>query len=183
MERRGEVDRRAPRRALQPHLLQEARRRRDGVQGQRRGRERADRAVVQVLVAVVVGDRPGEQAAAEEAPVLAVDDRRRGAGGGRVRVDARRRDGDDADREPGAVAQRHPRRRRDAVAQPALLGAVQPERRRQRRVLGLLFLRVGAGAPAQDPAGDRRARPAARQDEHRVVGLQGGEPPRRRVAG
>ncbi|CAD6228989.1 unnamed protein product [Miscanthus lutarioriparius] len=101
----------------------------------------------------------------------------------RVGVDAGRRDGDDADREPGAVAQRHPCRRRHAVAQPALLGAVQPQGRRRLRVGVVVGLRVGTGAPAQDAARDRRARPVARQDEHRVVGQQGGEPPRRRVPG
>ncbi|XP_066381781.1 uncharacterized protein [Miscanthus floridulus] len=67
----------------------------------------------------------------------------------RVGVDAGRRDGDDADREPGAVAQRHPCRRRHAVAQTALLGAVQPQGRRRLRVGVVVGLRVGTGAPAQ----------------------------------
>ncbi|XP_044967413.1 uncharacterized protein LOC123427432, partial [Hordeum vulgare subsp. vulgare] len=68
-----------------------------------------------------------------------------------VDVDDGRRHGDDPDRQLGAVEERHPGRRCDAVAEPALLGAG-------------LTVRVGAGA-------------AAGQDEHRVLGQQGGSLP------
>uniref|UniRef100_A0A453JMI6 Uncharacterized protein n=1 Tax=Aegilops tauschii subsp. strangulata TaxID=200361 RepID=A0A453JMI6_AEGTS len=116
-------------------------------------------AVAFAVVVAVVGDRAGEQAASRhEAPHPG---ERSGGGAVVVGVDEGRRHGDDPDRQPGAVEERHPGRRRHAVPQPALLGAG-------------LAVRVGAGAADQDAPGDRRARAAAGQNEHRLVGEQGG---------
>lgn len=73
----------------------------------------------------------------------------------------RRRHRDDADRQWLAVEERYSGRRQHAIPQPALLGA------------GLVVC-VGEAAADQDVPGDRRARAAAGQDEHHVLGQQGG---------